>query len=37
MDACVDRLYEEEYWDEEQESNVVMAGWVGQQKEYDGE
>ena len=36
-DACVDRLDEEKDWDEEDESDVVMARCVGKQKEYDGD
>ncbi|HMH15867.1 MAG TPA: hypothetical protein VK578_22400 [Edaphobacter sp.] len=36
-DACVDRLDEDKYWDEEEESSVVMACCVGEQKEYDSE
>ena len=36
-DACVDRLDEEKDWDEEEESNVVMARCVGEQKEYDSD
>ena len=31
----MDRLDEEKYWDEEEESRVVMARCVGKQKEYD--
>jgi hypothetical protein len=36
-DACVDRLDEEKDWDEEEESNVVMARCLGEQKEYDSD
>ena len=36
-DACLDRLDEEKDWDEEEESNVVMARCVGEQKEYDSD
>jgi hypothetical protein len=36
-DACVDRLDEEKYWEEEEESSIVMARCVGKQKEYDSE
>jgi hypothetical protein len=36
-DACVDRLDEEKDWDEKEESNVVMARCVGEQKEYDSD
>lgn len=36
-DARVDRLDEEEDWDEEEERSVVMVRCVGEQKEYDSE
>lgn len=35
--ACVDRLDEEKDWDKEEESSVVVARCVGEQKEYDSE
>ena len=36
-DACVDQRDEEKDWDEEEESNVVMARCLGEQKEYDSD
>ena len=36
-DACLNRLDEEKDWDEEEESNVVMARCVWEQKEHDSD